>query len=212
MRTAKLDDGDDVIAPNKSVSANLKEEIIRLHSQGSTIANLEEELDKMVMSLPSNINGGDETPKIKNHHHHHHSKKKKVLPLTPSSLSSRQSFLKSSCSPLSASKQVLDCGAENKSSQENYNNSATKPQGSEKETPMKGEGSGDVSSRESTPGYKRSSSVNMNLYRRALRREREFLARRINSRLTPEEREELYMKWDVPVEGKLRKLQFVNKL
>ncbi|KAH0898430.1 hypothetical protein HID58_047998 [Brassica napus] len=47
---------------------------------------------------------------------------------------------------------------------------------------------------------------------RALRREREFLARRINSRLTPKEREELYMKWDVPLEGKQRKLQFVNKL
>lgn len=45
-----------------------------------------------------------------------------------------------------------------------------------------------------------------------MRREREFLARRINSRLTPEEREELYMKWDVPLEGKQRKLQFVNKL
>lgn len=47
---------------------------------------------------------------------------------------------------------------------------------------------------------------------KALRREREFLARRVNSRLTPEEREELYMKWDVPLEGKQRKLQFVNKL
>ncbi|CAN7061655.1 unnamed protein product [Brassica oleracea var. botrytis] len=35
-----------------------------------------------------------------------------------------------------------------------------------------------------------------------LRREKEFLARRINSRLTPKEREELYMKWDVPLEGK----------
>ncbi|WZZ53166.1 hypothetical protein YC2023_053273 [Brassica napus] len=47
---------------------------------------------------------------------------------------------------------------------------------------------------------------------RALRREKEFLARRINSRLTPKEREELYMKWDVSLEGKQRKLHFVNKL
>ncbi|KAF2566713.1 hypothetical protein F2Q68_00024345 [Brassica cretica] len=37
---------------------------------------------------------------------------------------------------------------------------------------------------------------------------RDFLARRINSRLAPKEREELYMKWDVPPEGKQRKLQF----
>ncbi|KAF3605727.1 hypothetical protein DY000_02045715 [Brassica cretica] len=379
MRTVKsstvLKDVGDVIAPNKSVSANLKEEITRLHSQGSTIANLEEQLesvqksiDKLVMSLTSNTNAGDETPKTKNHHHH---SKKKKLPLTPSSVSNRQNFLKSPCSPLSASKQVLDCDAENKDPQEN-NSSATRggtttPQ----ETPQKGgEESGDVSSRESTPGYRRSSSVNMKkmqqmfqnaaeenvrsirayvtelkervaklqyqkqllvcqvleleanegagysveddektieeneeqsqvawhitfieerqqiielwhvchvsiihrtqfylLFRgdqadqiymevelrrltwleqhlaevgnatparigngtpskngddtavvslsssiRALRREREFLARRINSRLTPEEREELYMKWDVPLEGKQRKLQFVNKL
>ncbi|CAN6830384.1 unnamed protein product [Brassica oleracea var. botrytis] len=41
---------------------------------------------------------------------------------------------------------------------------------------------------------------------------RDFLARRINSRLTPKEREELYMKWDVSLEGKQRKLHFVNKL
>ncbi|XP_018440824.1 kinesin-like protein KIN-7A [Raphanus sativus] len=339
----------DVIAPNKSLSANLKDEITRLHSQGSTIANLEEQLDKLVMSLPSNTNGGDETLKTK--------KKKKHLPLTPSSLSSRQSFLKSPCSHLSSSKQVLDCDAENKAPQEN-NNSASRGTA----TPQKGEESGDVSSRESTPGYRRSSSVNMKkmqqmfqnaaeenvrsirayvtelkervaklqyqkqllvcqvleleanegagysveneektieedeeqsqvawhitfieerqqiielwhvchvsiihrtqfylLFKgdqadqiymevelrrltwleqhlaevgnatpartgdepavvslsssvRALRREREFLARRINSRLTPEEREELYMKWDVPLEGKQRKLQFVNKL
>ncbi|KAG2268643.1 hypothetical protein Bca4012_070913 [Brassica carinata] len=375
MRTVKsstvLKDVGDVIAPNKSVSANLKEEITRLHSQGSTIANLEEQLesvqksiDKLVMSLTSNTNAGDETPKTKNHHHH---SKKKKLPLTPSSVSNRQNFLKSPCSPLSASKQVLDCDAENKDPQEN-NSSATRGGTT---TPQKGgEESGDVSSRESTPGYRRSSSVNMKkmqqmfqnaaeenvrsirayvtelkervaklqyqkqllvcqvleleanegagysvedeektieeneeqsqvawhitfieerqqiielwhvchvsiihrtqfylLFKgdqadqiymevelrrltwleqhlaevgnatparigngtpskngddtavvslsssiRALRREREFLARRINSRLTPEEREELYMKWDVPLEGKQRKLQFVNKL
>jgi centromeric protein E len=173
MRTVKpsamLKEVGDVIAPNKSVSANLKEEITRLHSQGSTIANLEEQLesvqksiDKLVMSLPSNISAGDETPKTKNHHHQ--SKKKKLLPLTPSSASNRQNFLKSPCSPLSASRQVLDCDAENKAPQENNSSAArgaTTPQGSEKETPQKGEESGDVSSREGTPGYRRSSSVNM---------------------------------------------------
>lgn len=47
---------------------------------------------------------------------------------------------------------------------------------------------------------------------RALRREREFLAKRLTSRLTAEERDALYMKWDVPLEGKQRKIQFVNKL
>lgn len=47
---------------------------------------------------------------------------------------------------------------------------------------------------------------------RALKREKEFLAKRLTTRLTLEERELLYLKWDVPLEGKQRKMQFVNKL
>ena len=47
---------------------------------------------------------------------------------------------------------------------------------------------------------------------RAIRKEREFLAKRLMSRLTPEERDSLYIKWDVPLEGKQRRIQFVNKL
>lgn len=47
---------------------------------------------------------------------------------------------------------------------------------------------------------------------RALRREREFLAKRLTSRLSAEERDALYIKWEVPLEGKQRKIQFVNKL
>lgn len=47
---------------------------------------------------------------------------------------------------------------------------------------------------------------------KALKREREFLARRLTTRLTREEREMLYMKWEVAVEGKQRKLQLISKL
>lgn len=47
---------------------------------------------------------------------------------------------------------------------------------------------------------------------KALRREREFLAKRLTTRLTAEERYELYIKWEVPLDGKQRKMQFVNKL
>uniref|UniRef100_A0ACD6AF60 Uncharacterized protein n=1 Tax=Avena sativa TaxID=4498 RepID=A0ACD6AF60_AVESA len=47
---------------------------------------------------------------------------------------------------------------------------------------------------------------------KALRNEREFLARRVGSRLTEEERERLFIKWQVPLEAKHRKLQLVNKL
>ncbi|XP_073290612.1 kinesin-like protein NACK1 [Primulina huaijiensis] len=46
---------------------------------------------------------------------------------------------------------------------------------------------------------------------RAVKREREFLAKRLTS-LTTEERDALYMEWDVPLEGKQRKMQFINKL
>lgn len=47
---------------------------------------------------------------------------------------------------------------------------------------------------------------------RALKREKEFLAKRLTSRLSAEERDALYIKWDVPLDGKQRRLQFVNKL
>ncbi|XWS37633.1 hypothetical protein CRYUN_Cryun19dG0061500 [Craigia yunnanensis] len=352
------------IAPNKSVSANLKEEITRLHSQGSTIANLEEQLenvqksiDKLVMSLPSNNpeSNCNATPKTKNQ-----SKKKKLLPLTSSNVANRQNFIKSPCSPLSTSRQIVEPENEENRPPEDDDivSKETLPE-SEKETPVKSEEGGDVSSKEDTPGYRRSSSVNMKkmqkmfqnaaeenvrsirayvtelkervaklqyqkqllvcqvleleaneaagynleddesaiepeepqvawhvtfkeqrqqiielwdvcyvsiihrtqfylLFKgdpadqiymevelrrlnwlqhhiselgnaspalvgdeptlslsssiRALKREREFLAKRLTSRLSVEERDALYIKWDVPLEGKHRKLQFINKL
>ncbi|XWS50758.1 hypothetical protein CRYUN_Cryun12cG0115100 [Craigia yunnanensis] len=352
------------IAPNKSVSANLKEEITRLHSQGSTIANLEEQLenvqksiDKLVMSLPSNNQESncEATHKTKNH-----SKKKKLLPLTSSNVINRQNFIKSPCSPLSTSRQIVEPENEENRPPEDDDivSKETLPE-SEKETPVKSEEGGDVSSKEGTPGYRRSSSVNMKkmqkmfqnaaeenvrsirayvtelkervaklqyqkqllvcqvleleaneaagynlendesamepeepqvawhvtfreqrqqiielwdvcyvsiihrtqfylLFRgepadqiymevelrrlnwlqqhfaelgnaspalvgdeppmslsssfRALKREREFLTKRLTSRLSVEERDALYIKWDVPLDGKQRKLHFINKL
>ncbi|XP_052200535.1 kinesin-like protein NACK2 [Diospyros lotus] len=48
---------------------------------------------------------------------------------------------------------------------------------------------------------------------RTLKQERECLAKRVSSRFTAEEREELYLKWDIPPEGKQkRRLQLVNRL
>ncbi|XP_073021916.1 kinesin-like protein NACK1 [Primulina eburnea] len=350
-----------VVTVNKSVSANLKEEITRLHSQGSTIADLEEKLenvqksiDKLVMSLPTNNeqSAKDETPKSKSV-----SKKKRLLPLVSSNSLNRQNFIKSPCSPLSVSRQVLNGETENQAPELDDTVSNEIQPVSEKDTPTKSE-SGDVSSKENTP-YRRSSSVNMRKMKRmfqnaaeenvrsiktyvtelkervaklqyqkqllvcqvleleaneaaghnlddgeilpeiqespaswhttfieqrqqiielwdvchvsiihrtqfyllfkgdqadqiyievelrrltwlqqhlnklgsasparvgneptislsssirALKREREFLAKRLTTRLTTEEREALYMKWDVPLEGKQRKMQFINKL
>jgi centromeric protein E len=45
-----------------------------------------------------------------------------------------------------------------------------------------------------------------------LKQEREYLAKRMNCKLTAEERELLYSRWEVPPVGKQRRLQFVNKL
>lgn len=154
------------IAPNKSVSANLKEEITRLHSQGSTIADLEEQLenvqksiDKLVMSLPSNNQESncESTPKTKNH-----AKKKKLLPLASSSAANRQNFIKYPCSPLSTSRQIVEPeNEENRPPEDDDIVSKETISESERETPVKSEEGGDVSSKECTPGYRRSSSVNM---------------------------------------------------
>ncbi|XAR67539.1 Plus-end-directed kinesin ATPase [Bertholletia excelsa] len=153
-----------VISVNKSVSANLKEEITRLHSQGSTIADLEEQLenvqksiDKLVMSLPNNNDNQsscEETLKSKNQ-----SKKKKLLPLSSSNCVNRQNFIVSPCSPLSSIHQVVESEVENRAPDNNITVPST-PQASEKDTPTKSEEGGEVSSKEGTP-YRRSSSVNM---------------------------------------------------
>ncbi|PIA33395.1 hypothetical protein AQUCO_04100077v1 [Aquilegia coerulea] len=151
------------IAPNRS---NLKEEITRLHSQGSTIADLEEQLenvqksiDKLVLSLPSNNqqsnNVHEANPKSKTH-----SKKKKMLPLGSSNGPNIQNLIRSPCTPLSSSRRVLEAEAENKDPEDDDNLSSETLQGSEKPTPTKSE-DGDVSSREGTPCFQRSSSVNM---------------------------------------------------
>ncbi|KAH9619749.1 hypothetical protein KSS87_012385 [Heliosperma pusillum] len=47
---------------------------------------------------------------------------------------------------------------------------------------------------------------------KALKQEREFLAKRVSSKLAAEEREMLYRKWEIPAGGKQRRLHLVNKL
>ncbi|KAG6473559.1 hypothetical protein ZIOFF_067476 [Zingiber officinale] len=148
---------------NQNGGANLKEEITRLHTQGSSIASLEEKLenvqkslDKLVMSLPSNNQFDDATPKTLKSQ----IKKKKMLPLTMSSNVNRPHLIRAPCSPLSASRQVLESEVENRvpeTDTEFHENISV----SEKATPSKSEDGGDISSRDGTPRYHRSSSVNM---------------------------------------------------
>ncbi|KAE9600255.1 hypothetical protein Lal_00045497 [Lupinus albus] len=360
----EVEDGN-MVSVHKSVSANLKDEISRLHFQGSTIANLEQQLenvqrsiDKLVMSLPNNFQQitSEASPK-----HKKEPKRKKLLPLSSSNAANLPNFIRSPCSPLSTTQQVLESDIENKAPKENDDVVSTDTvQESEKDTPTKSEEGGDVSSKENNSGNRRCSSVNMKkmqkmfqnaaeenvrsirayvtelkervaklqyqkkllvcqvleleaneanghdieneeyicepeepqvpwqitfreqrqqiielwdvcyvsiihrtqfylLFKgdtadqiyvevelrrltwlrqhlaeignaspaphvgdeptislsssmRALKREREFLAKRLTSRLTPEERDALYIKWDVPLDGKQRRLQFVSKL
>jgi len=156
-----------MVSVHKSVSANLKEEITRLHSQGSTIANLEQQLenvqrsiDKLVMSLPNNFQTltSEASPKNKKEH-----KRKKLLPLCSSNSTNRPNFIRSPCSPLSTTQQVLESDIENKAPENDDNVSTEIHPESEKNTPTKSEEAGDVTSKENTPspGYRRSSSVNM---------------------------------------------------
>ncbi|GMH17057.1 hypothetical protein Nepgr_018898 [Nepenthes gracilis] len=153
-----------MVAANKSVSANLKEEITRLHTQGNTIANLEEQLenfqrsiDKLVMSLPSNNEqtNNEATSKSKNR-----SKKKKSLPLTSSNSLNMQTLIRSPCSPLSSSRQVVESELENRAPENDDMVSTEASREFGEATPVKGEESGDLSSKHSS-GYRRSSSVNM---------------------------------------------------
>ncbi|XP_064939500.1 kinesin-like protein KIN-7A isoform X3 [Musa acuminata AAA Group] len=148
---------------SQNAGANLKDEITRLHTQGNSIANLEEKLenvqkslDKLVMSLPnSNCSVETNTKSSKLQF-----KKKKMLPLTMSSNANRPHIIRAPCSPLSSSRQVLDSEVENKVP-ENDTESHENISGSEKVTPSKSEDGGDISSRDETPRYQRSSSVNM---------------------------------------------------
>ncbi|KAL3529251.1 hypothetical protein ACH5RR_008573 [Cinchona calisaya] len=170
MRSVKLSpkevEVNNAVTVNKSVSANLKEEITRLHSQGSTIADLEEQLenvqksiDKLVMSLPASVEQESNTEnsplKSKNQ-----SKSQNVPPLATINGLNRKNFIRSPCSPLSAAQDVLDNDIENRAPQFDDAVSSATQSVVEKETSSKSEECGDVSSKENTL-YRRSSSVNM---------------------------------------------------
>ncbi|XP_015957897.1 kinesin-like protein NACK1 [Arachis duranensis] len=156
-----------MVSVNKSISANLKHEITRLHSQGSNIANLEQQLenvqrsiDKLVMSLPNNYQQlNSKASKLRKEH-----RRKKLPPLASINAVNRQNFIRSPCSPLSTPHQVLESDIENRAlDDEDIVSSENLPPESEKEeTPSKNEEGDNISSRDNNnSGYRRSSSVNM---------------------------------------------------
>ncbi|XP_057951798.1 kinesin-like protein NACK1 [Malania oleifera] len=175
-----------VIAPNKSVSANLKDEITRLHSQGSTIADLEEQLenvqksiDKLVMSLPSQQSNSDMVLKVTNQ------LKKKLIPLASSNNTNQQNSIRSSpWSPLSSTPEVLDSEVENRAPEYDNILSSETPLQSEKGTPTKTDEGTDVSSKEGTPCFQRSSSVNMRKMQKMFQNAAEENVRNIRAYVT----------------------------
>jgi centromeric protein E len=149
MQSVRSENRDVEMITNEGNGSDLKDEITRLHLQDNDIAKLEAKLenvqrsiDKLVMSLP-NV---ETTPKS------NRSKKKKrmLLPLGVSNINS-SNLIRPPCSPHSS--RPLESEVENMA-----------PEGdkvSEKATPTKSEDTGDLSSRDETPRYRRSSSVNM---------------------------------------------------
>ncbi|XP_021727786.1 kinesin-like protein NACK1 [Chenopodium quinoa] len=190
MRTVRpdltVDEAGAVVATNKSVSANLKEEITRLHTQGSTIADLEEQLenvqksiDKLVLSLPNNDEpNGEVTQNSKSQ-----SKKKKLLPLSSSNGANRQNLLRSPCSHLYAADQVVETGIENRNPVNDNIVVTEAAQGVEKGTHTKTEAVSDVSSKEGS-GYRRSSSVNMKKMKQMFQNAAEENVRNIRAYVT----------------------------
>jgi centromeric protein E len=111
------------------------------------------------MSLPNNNpqSNCEAASKAKNQQ-----KKKRILPLASSNGTNRQNFIRSPCSPLSTSRQVLESEIENRAPNNDDIVVSETMSESEKETPTKIEEGGEISSKEGTPGgYRRSSSVNM---------------------------------------------------
>lgn len=179
-------------------ATNLKEEITRLHNQGSTIANLEEQLenvqkslDKLVLSLPNN-NNNDETQKSQSKKKE--KKKKKMLPLA---LSNSVNLIRSPCSPHSmmSSRAVAEDENENRNplddgdDEDNIYHVAL-VSGSEKTTtnipitPSKSE-DGNISSRDGTsPCHRRSSSVNVRKMQKMFQNAAEENVRSIKSYVT----------------------------
>ncbi|KAM0825213.1 hypothetical protein ACQ4PT_069701 [Festuca glaucescens] len=154
MQSVRSENRDVEMVTNEGNGSDLKDEITRLHLQDNDIAKLEAKLenvqrsiDKLVMSLP-NV---ETTPNS------NRSKKKKrmLLPLGNSNIN-RPNLIRAPCSPHSSSR-PLESEVENMAPE----GDKVFYEGSEKATPTKSEDTGDLSSRDETPRYRRSSSVNM---------------------------------------------------
>ncbi|KAM7513495.1 hypothetical protein LguiA_003078 [Lonicera macranthoides] len=132
----------------KKDKASLKEEITRLNSQGSNIAALEEKLESVQKSIDKLVTYFPSVTESQ-------SKKKKILPFTMSNAGNMPNIIRSPCSPLTSSRNILECESENRAPESNNcvsggeNNTVTTPR------------SNRVSLREGTPSSQQQNSVNV---------------------------------------------------
>lgn len=162
--------------------ADLKEEIIRLNSQGQTIESLEKKLenvqnsvDRLVCTLRNNV----DTPDSKVH------SKRKVIPFNLTNSPNMSNFIRAPCSPLSSSRRVMDeignTIADHTSSFPT-NDSMTN---SCKSTPVRGDQVGySRSSRENTPARQKPNSANVKKMQKKFNNALEESARNIRMYVT----------------------------
>ncbi|KAL6884532.1 hypothetical protein ACP4OV_010468 [Aristida adscensionis] len=182
MQSVRSENRDVEMIADEGNGPDLKEEISRLHMQDNDIAKLEAKLenvqrsiDRLVMSLPNvSMQCNETTPKS------NRSKKKKrtLLPLGVSNNINRANLLRAPCSPHSSSR-PLEAEIENRAPE----GDTVSHEGSEKATPTKSE-DGDISSRDETPRYRRSSSVNMKKMQRMFQNAAEENVRNIRAYVT----------------------------
>ncbi|XWS70127.1 hypothetical protein CRYUN_Cryun03dG0022500 [Craigia yunnanensis] len=161
---------------------NLKEEITRLNSQGSTIASLEKKLEnvqKSIDMLVSSLSNGEETPEFKTQ-----LKKKKILPFMLTNSTNMQNIIRAPCTPLSSSRKIMEHETENKAPEDNemVSRSRRSP-GSFKNTPPKADDKR-ISSREGTPSTRQTNSVDVKKMQRMFKNAAEDNIRSIRAYVT----------------------------
>ncbi|GMH04127.1 hypothetical protein Nepgr_005966 [Nepenthes gracilis] len=140
--------------------ADLKEEIVRLNSQGSTIESLEKKLDNVqstINKLACSFTTSEDTSNSKSQ-----SKKKKMIPFSLSNSHSVPNFIRAPCSPLSSSRKVMDEIVNKIADDNNVVSCDDNLTASSKTTPLKGgEDCSSLSLKENTPVSRKSNPINV---------------------------------------------------
>ncbi|XP_062200500.1 kinesin-like protein KIN-7A isoform X1 [Phragmites australis] len=181
MKAVRSENRDVEMITDEGNGSDLKDEISRLYMQDNDIAKLEAKLekvqrsiDRLVMSLPNvSMPCNETTPKS-----NRSKKKRMLLPLGVSNNINRADLLRAPCSPHSSSR-PSESEFENRAPE----GDTVSHEGSEKAIPTKNE-NGDISSRDETPRYRRSSSVNMKKMQRMFQNAAEENVRSIRAYVT----------------------------